>query len=315
MKILRHQRASQAAFTMAELALCIAVVAIAMVAIIGVLPLGLNVQKQNREDTIINQDAQILLDALKTAAVSGAPLTNEFRSALVLADRLYQFSNRADSLTNFVDYVAVENRWGRSFWRGPWYTQEIGGLSGDPDRPPLLDGHLFLNALLMPRVDFLNGRFVTNVVFAQMRPISGPLAEQPESLRRRTKEDAARRYETLFRYIVSAELSQANPLSPDLQNGPEFERLRNLTNGLYELRLTFQWPVTAQVTDVHVAGKQPSVGPNRRTFRTTLAGRIDTKLILNRNNDPIVAEVPGQNAARVPLREFKPLSFVRTQPL
>jgi len=38
----------QSAFTMIEIALCIAVVAIAMVAIIGVLPAGLNVQKQNR---------------------------------------------------------------------------------------------------------------------------------------------------------------------------------------------------------------------------------------------------------------------------
>ena len=50
---------------MVEIALCIAIVAIAMVAIMGVMPTGLNVQKQNREDTIIDQEAQILLDAIR----------------------------------------------------------------------------------------------------------------------------------------------------------------------------------------------------------------------------------------------------------
>ena len=94
----RRRRSSRDAFTMAELALCIAVVAIAMVAIIGVLPLGMNVQKQNREETIINQDAQILMDALKTAAVSGAPLTNIYRDSLKLADRMWTFANQADDL-------------------------------------------------------------------------------------------------------------------------------------------------------------------------------------------------------------------------
>ena len=54
-----------AAFTMIEIALCIAVVAIAMVAIIGVLPAGLNVQKQNREESLLTQDAELLLNALR----------------------------------------------------------------------------------------------------------------------------------------------------------------------------------------------------------------------------------------------------------
>jgi len=38
---------------MVEIALCIAVVAFALVAILGVMPTGLQVQKDNREDTII----------------------------------------------------------------------------------------------------------------------------------------------------------------------------------------------------------------------------------------------------------------------
>ena len=44
-------------FTMIEVALSLAIVAFALVAIMGVMPAGLNVQRENREETIISQDA------------------------------------------------------------------------------------------------------------------------------------------------------------------------------------------------------------------------------------------------------------------
>lgn len=53
------------AFTMVEVALSLAIVAFAMVAIIGVMPMGLNVQKENREETIISQDAAFILEAIR----------------------------------------------------------------------------------------------------------------------------------------------------------------------------------------------------------------------------------------------------------
>ena len=61
---------SERAFTMIEIALSLAVIGFALVAIVGVLPLGLNVQKQNREETIINQDASVLMNAIP-AQVAG----------------------------------------------------------------------------------------------------------------------------------------------------------------------------------------------------------------------------------------------------
>ena len=66
----------RAGFTMTEIALCIAVVSIALVAIIGVLPSGLNVQRQNREDTIVTEDSKVLLNALRTGSTLNADLTN-----------------------------------------------------------------------------------------------------------------------------------------------------------------------------------------------------------------------------------------------
>lgn len=64
---LRHVRAGQrvAAFTMLELALCLGIIGVALVAIIGVLPTGMQVQRDNREDTIIYQDAGYFMAAMR----------------------------------------------------------------------------------------------------------------------------------------------------------------------------------------------------------------------------------------------------------
>ena len=57
-----------AAFTLIEIAICLGVIAFALVAIIGILPAGLQVQRDNREDTIINQEGTYLLEAIKNGA-------------------------------------------------------------------------------------------------------------------------------------------------------------------------------------------------------------------------------------------------------
>src|SRR5215204_6714918 len=79
----------QRAFTMIEIAIALAVIAFALVAIIGVLPTGITVQKDNREDTIVNQDGPYLLEAIRTGAQG------------------------LDHLTNFVETIAVENIYGK----------------------------------------------------------------------------------------------------------------------------------------------------------------------------------------------------------
>jgi type II secretory pathway pseudopilin PulG len=62
------------AFTMVEIAIALGVIAFALVAIIGILPLGMQSQKDNREDTIVNQDARVLLDAIRSGGRSVASL-------------------------------------------------------------------------------------------------------------------------------------------------------------------------------------------------------------------------------------------------
>ena len=68
----------EAAFTLIEVALSVAIAAFALVAIIGVMPAGLNVQRENREESIINNDAKFFIDAIRSGSVN----------ATLLADRV-----------------------------------------------------------------------------------------------------------------------------------------------------------------------------------------------------------------------------------
>jgi prepilin-type N-terminal cleavage/methylation domain-containing protein len=70
-------------FTMIEIAIALAVIAFALVAIIGVLPIGLNVQRDNRAETIINQDATYWLEAIRSGAQGLDDLTNYIESITI----------------------------------------------------------------------------------------------------------------------------------------------------------------------------------------------------------------------------------------
>ena len=49
--------------------MCIGIVAFAMVAILGVLPLGLGVQRQNREETIVEQEGPLWVDLIRRGGI------------------------------------------------------------------------------------------------------------------------------------------------------------------------------------------------------------------------------------------------------
>jgi hypothetical protein len=53
---------------MVEIAIALGIIGFALVAIIGILPAGLQVQRDNREDTIINQEGAYFMEAIRNGA-------------------------------------------------------------------------------------------------------------------------------------------------------------------------------------------------------------------------------------------------------
>ena len=77
---------------MIEIAFSLAIVAFALVAIMGVLPTGMTVQRDNREDTLINHDAGFWMEALRSG------------------------SRGIEDLTNYVEAITITNEDGKQEW-------------------------------------------------------------------------------------------------------------------------------------------------------------------------------------------------------
>jgi len=131
-----------AAFTMIEIALSLGIIAFALVAIIGVLPSGLKVQRENREETIINQDAAYLMEAIRSG------------------------SKGLDDLTNYVESITVT--------RGGTITYYTNNLSRPGGLVPLTNGQHIVSLLTTPRIERLpNNTLRLNTVTARVRAVSG----------------------------------------------------------------------------------------------------------------------------------------------
>ena len=233
-------------FTMVEIAICLAIIGIALVSIIGVLPIGMNTQRDNREETIINQDATILMEAIRGGA------------------------RGLDDLTNYV--YAITNTWTLYDANG---ASNSGGVDGFSTSPPsfLTNGMNIVGVLTRP--EFIDGNgFPTNNVYgggfsnhvvAYVHSISGPAVEKPPQDNQLLQQDS-------FGYRV---LCVNAPIVTDTNGVLQLDTITNayykqLAANLHELRLTFLWP------------QQPngSLGPGRQTFRTLVAGQVTRDPIL-----------------------------------
>ena len=166
MKFSRPSRRPAAAFTMIEIAMSLAVIGFALVAIIGVLPQGMDVQKDNRRETIINQDANYLLQAIRSGTTSGFnDLTNYVMS---VTNFWTLYSPATNRLKNGMDTYTNNNATGFSVTSVPtlpWFALTNGahliGLLSTPAYMP------------MP-----GGSFQSNYVVVYMRAMSGEAAEK-----------------------------------------------------------------------------------------------------------------------------------------
>jgi type II secretory pathway pseudopilin PulG len=202
-RIPNHRRV--AGFTMVEIALCLAIVGFALIAIIGVLPAGLNVQKENREETIVNQEATIWMDALRSGSFGYDELTRHV-DRIVIATNLYNAGGLVATGTNTFD-------------------------------GPFANGGVIVGLLSTPRLQIGpagSGTYTINHVFAFVRAMSGSAADKPP-------QDSVGVKDFAFSYRLVVENTPAG--SYDLA-GILTNRVDNvLFNNLTDMRLLFRWPL------------------------------------------------------------------------
>lgn len=208
----------EAAFTMVEIALSIAIVAFAMVAIIGVLPTGFQVQRDNREETIINQDGTYLLEAIR----NGAGL---------------------DELTNFVERIIITNQVNNR--RQIYVGRRLGSDDFSSSDIPL-NGQLIVSMLSLPAVHITENSgkpsLQFNGVSAMMRSISGAAAQRFQANDFR---------ENAFTYLVTPIITPYVSLPVSTNRFAQ-----NVMSNLYDVRLRFQWPVNEQQNGYQVGRRE-----------------------------------------------------------
>jgi len=238
------------AFTLVEIAICLAIIGIGLVAIIGVLPIGMNTQRDNREETLINQDATVLMEAIRGGARGLDDLTN-----YVYAITNYWTKYKADGSVNGNSGNINGYTFANSFIALGYYS------SGSP----ITNGINIIGLLSYPEFTDLSGNPTNNLFYggysnhivAYVRSMSGPAVEKPPQNNDIMLGDSFG-YRVLCVNAPVAADTNILSLSPSRQLYN-----RQLNANLHELRLTFLWP------------QQPngSVGSGRQTFRTLVAGQ------------------------------------------
>jgi type II secretory pathway pseudopilin PulG len=259
----RRRLRGQSAFTLVEIALCIAIIGFALVAIIGVLPAGLNVQKENREETIIVHEANYFIDAIRSGARGLDDLTNY-----------------VEAITNYVSYFNANGQpVGPVEVRGYTDTRFATNSTGIPT--PWWYGSNIVGLLSTPRYIFQNNKpyletpvpqgFSSNYLVAYVRALSGPAVEKVPQANPLVRDLA-------FRYRLICELSSysnwntnwvnfnATGLTLDeiITRSNNWRVARSLQGNMNELRLLFRWPVDSK----RAAGNQ------RQVFRTLVGGAL-----------------------------------------
>jgi hypothetical protein len=245
---------------MIEIALCLAIIGFGLVAIIGVLPTGLNVQRDNRQETIIDQDAAVWMDAIRNGSFGYDDLTNYVIS---ITNYWTQFTSNGLPSAG-TDYYTSRLAQFYGMGYGSRVTS-VGSVANDAFA--LDNGARVVGLLSTPKyIPIADGGFQSNYVVAIVRAISGAAVEKIPQNDPTILQDG-------FRYRMVAEVASYVPFNSyalDASLNPANEALARLrvVNLLqansHDLRLLFRWPILPT----------GEAGNGRQTFRVLAAGRL-----------------------------------------
>ena len=250
------------AFTMIEIAISLAIIGFALVAILGILPFGMGVQKDNRQETIINQDMTVWMNAIRNGERGLDDLTNY-----------------VIGITNVIDAYNFRGvRTARSTYGYGPLGSSVGNAPGNPQYP-LTNGFRIIGLMSTPKMVTTydqNGApngFLSNHVVAFVRAFSGPASEKaPQN--NATVQDLGLQY----RLISGVSAYGANFFDPTWTNylafptnNPEYwvrsnymTLVRTFQANWHEIRLNFRWPLLAN----------GEARPNSQVFRTMVGGSM-----------------------------------------
>ncbi len=170
---------------MIEIAICLAVIGIALVAIVGVLPLGMNVQKENREATVINQDASVFIEAIRNGAQGLDDLTNyvyaitNYWTEYDNKGKIVAGNNGVNGVNNGYSYTTTVVAPGYLTTSGT-FNSPATTISNGTNIIGLLSTPEFTDGNGLPINNFLSGNFYySNHIVAYVRSISGLAVEKP----------------------------------------------------------------------------------------------------------------------------------------
>jgi len=283
---------------MIEIALCLAIIGFALVAIIGILPYGMGVQRENTEETIINHESSVLLDAVCNGQQGLDDLTNY-----------------VDSITNYQtiygangNLLSIPNN-----PRALWYTPTGSGIVGAGPLNPgfdLTNGNRIVGLLSTPKYVTLsepqNTLYISNHVVATIRAMTGLASDKAPQGNPTVREMA-------FSYRLTSEVvpygqgalerlpglitNANNFLYQDWTNYTAYLSdasqwvprsnywlyAKNLEQDLYDVRFLFRWPVTPR-----------ALGKGRQVVRSMANGPVFASAIQAGYPTTIPASLPYQ---------------------
>lgn len=242
---------------MIEIALSLAIIGFALVAIIGILPYGMSVQRENTEETIINHESSVLLDAVCNGQQGLDDLTN-----YVVAITNYQTIYRQD-------YTPMPGVPSRAVWYTPTGSGIVGSAAPGPEFP-LINGSRIVGLLSTPKwvtVTYQNTFYLSNHIVATFRAMTG-LASDKAPQNNATVQEMAFTYR-LTSEVVPYGVGELNKFPGVMTNANNFLYqdwtnytayladtnqwiprsnywlyAKNLEQDLCDVRFLFRWPVT-----------------------------------------------------------------------
>jgi len=239
-----------------EIAISLAIIGIALVAIIGVLPIGMNVQQDNRQETIINQDAGVLMEDIRNGSLGMNELTN-YVFAITNYWSKFVGAKSGSSGVNWYTYSGS--------FVAPTYA-----ITRPANADPLTNGANIIGVLSTPEFTDLDGNptnnlfngGISNHIVASVYSISGLAAEKPPQDNTLMQQDSM----AYHVFVVNAPIPfDTNNVIYNQNNSSVRAYADQMNNALRELRLTFLYPL---LPNGHVGSGAP------KTFRTLVAGQL-----------------------------------------